>query len=94
MSKYYAYYFAKFDLQEKSVGVTVAAPLLKEVKMHPGKELELLEKLKKSEYWRDDFKISSREDVKGVLVYRVEAKDSEPSTILAIAKLNEVLRVS
>ena len=62
--------------------------------MHPEKELGLLEKLKKSEYWRDDFKISSREDVKGVLVYRVEAKDSEPSTILAIAKLNEVLRVS
>ena len=61
--------------------------------MHPEKELGLLEKLKKSEYWRDDFKISYRKDVKGILIYYVEGKDTEPSTMLAIAKLNEVLRV-
>ncbi len=61
--------------------------------MHPEKELGLLEKLKKSEYWRDDFKISSRKDVKGILIYYVEGKDTEPSTMLAIAKLNEVLPV-
>ena len=61
--------------------------------MHPKRELELLERLKKSEYWREDFKISSRKDIKGVPIYYVEGKDTEPSTMLAIAKLNEVLRV-
>ena len=61
--------------------------------MHPNKELELLERFKKSEYWREDFKISSRKDIKGVSIYYVEGKDTEPSTMLAIAKLNEVLRV-
>ena len=60
--------------------------------MHPEKEFELLERLKKSEFWRDDFKISSQEDIKGFTIYYVEAKDTEPSTILSIAKLNEVLR--
>lgn len=61
--------------------------------MHPEKELELIERLKKSEYWREDFRISSRNDINGVPLYYVEGKDTEPSTILAIAKLNEVLRV-
>lgn len=61
--------------------------------MHPEKELEQLERLKESEYWREDFKISSRKDIKGIPIYYVEGKDTEPSTILAIAKLNEVLRV-
>ncbi|WP_152643548.1 hypothetical protein [Paracidovorax citrulli] len=56
------------------------------------KENELLENLKQSEHWRDDFKISSREEVKGIKIYYVVAKDSEPSTLLAIAKLNETLR--
>ena len=60
--------------------------------MRAEKELDLLERLKKSEYWRDDFKMASREDVKGIPVYYIEAKDSEPSTILAIAKLHEILR--
>ena len=62
--------------------------------MYTAREMELLEKLKKSEYWRDDFKISSKKDVKGLLVYYIEAKDSEPSTLLAIVKLNEVLRTA
>lgn len=82
----------KFDLQKNLFDVKINSQLSKELKMHPEKEFELLERLKKSECWRDDFKISSREDIKGFTIYYVEAKDTEPSTILSIAKLNEVLR--
>jgi len=50
------------------------------------------EKLKSSPHWRDDFKIEEVEEAGGIKVYRVKADDQEASTILAIARLNEVLQ--
>ena len=48
--------------------------------------------LKSSPHWRADFKVVAAEDVgAGKTVYRVQADDQEPSTILAIARLNEAL---
>lgn len=52
----------------------------------------LYEKLKSSPYWRDDFKVEEVEDVGGIKVYLIKADDQEPSTILAIARLNEILQ--
>jgi hypothetical protein len=52
----------------------------------------LWEKIKASEHWREDFEIIEVEDVGGIKVYRVKANDQEASTMLAIARLNEVLR--
>jgi len=54
--------------------------------------VSILHKLKSSPHWRDDFEVVEIEDIGGVKVYRVKAKDQEPSTILAIAALNEVLQ--
>lgn len=51
----------------------------------------LHEKLKTSPYWRDDFKIEEMKQHDGIVVYYISANDDEPSTHLAIAKLNEIL---
>ena len=51
----------------------------------------LYEKLKASPHWRDDFKIVETKDVGGINIYHIKADDQNPSTILAIAKLNEIL---
>lgn len=61
--------------------------------MNPENNFELIhQKLKSSPHWRDDFEIVETEDVGGIKVYRVSAKDQEPLTILAIAALNETLQ--
>tara|TARA_R110000851_G_scaffold333531_1_gene514914 strand:+ start:85647 stop:85838 length:192 start_codon:yes stop_codon:yes gene_type:complete len=50
------------------------------------------EKVKSSPYWRNDFKLIEEKKEGTITVYRVQANDQEPSTILAIAKLNEILK--
>lgn len=49
------------------------------------------EKIKASPYWREDFQIVEVKNVGNLPVYYITANDQEPSTILAIAKLNELL---
>lgn len=53
---------------------------------------DLYKKLKSSPHWREDFKIEEVKNVAGTPVYYIKADDQEPATILAIAKLNEVLQ--
>lgn len=54
---------------------------------------ELLQKLKASPHWREDFRLVDSKDAGGgITAYYIEADDQEPGTVLAIAKLNEVLR--
>lgn len=54
---------------------------------------DIIQKLKASPHWRDDFRLVKTEDVgKGFTVYHVEADDQKPETMLAIAQLNEVLQ--
>ncbi|WXL24238.1 hypothetical protein WG219_12940 [Ectopseudomonas mendocina] len=62
--------------------------------MNKSKNLdEVYEKLKLSPHWRDDFRIEETKDAGGIPVYYIKADDQEPSTILAIAQLNEVLKL-
>lgn len=54
---------------------------------------EILKKLKASPHWREDFRLVEAKDAGGgITAYYIEADDQESSTVLAIAKLNEVLR--
>ena len=53
---------------------------------------DLYEKLKSSPHWREDFRIEKVKNAAGIPVYYIKADDQEPATILAIAKLNEVLQ--
>ncbi len=53
---------------------------------------EMYKKLKSSPHWRDDFRIEEMEDTAGMTIYYIKADDTDPSTVLAIAQLNEVLQ--
>lgn len=53
---------------------------------------EMYKKIQSSPYWRDDFEIEQIDNASGKTVVKVKGPDQEPSTILAIAKLNEVLQ--
>lgn len=48
-------------------------------------------KVKSSPHWRNDFELIEERKEGTFTVYRVQANDQEPSTILAIAKLNGML---
>ena len=54
---------------------------------------EILEKLKASPYWREDFRLVEREHAgKGQPVYRIEASDNDTETVLLIIKLDHILK--
>lgn len=53
---------------------------------------DVYKKLKESPHWRDDFKIEEVKNIGGISAYYIKADDQEPATILAITKLNEVLK--
>jgi len=55
---------------------------------------DLMDKVKASEYWRDDFKIVGVKDAGGIPLYEISADDQEPQTILAILQLNNILQES
>nr|CRY95299.1 hypothetical protein [uncultured prokaryote] len=55
---------------------------------------EIADKVKASPHWREDFRIVESADVGGITVYYVEADTRDSATVLAIAKLNDMLTSS